>query len=206
MRRYPLDSIENFTTALMPHAATRQNDMPDYTSIKPVIQINEVLISRSHSLRMTHKPYIANRMPDADTFFIAAFARRLAIIALALLLTACAGPPKQLCQDSQEEMVSDLLYFGTAKPGGVVSAHEWQQFIDREITRRFPQGLTTWQASGQWQLESGPIVREPSYILSIVHPDNAATEAAVNAIMTTYKNRFRQAAVLRVRGNVCVSF
>ncbi len=40
------DSVENFMAAFQPHAAVLQGDMPNYTDLVPVIQINEVLITR----------------------------------------------------------------------------------------------------------------------------------------------------------------
>ncbi len=40
------DSMESFMAAFVPHAAALQGDMPNYTDINPVIQVNEVLISR----------------------------------------------------------------------------------------------------------------------------------------------------------------
>lgn len=46
MCHYLFDSAESFMAALTPHAAALQGDMPNYTNIEPVIQINEVLISR----------------------------------------------------------------------------------------------------------------------------------------------------------------
>lgn len=46
MCHYQFDSIENFMAAFTPHAAALQGDMPNYTDIEPVIQVNEVLISR----------------------------------------------------------------------------------------------------------------------------------------------------------------
>jgi len=46
MCHFLFDSIEDFLAAFMPHAARLQGDMPNYTDIKPVIQVNEVLISR----------------------------------------------------------------------------------------------------------------------------------------------------------------
>jgi len=39
-------SIEDFMAAFMPNAETLQGDIPRYTDIEPVIQFNEVLISR----------------------------------------------------------------------------------------------------------------------------------------------------------------
>lgn len=46
MCHYLFDSAESFMAAFTPHAAALQGDMQNYTNIEPVIQINEVLISR----------------------------------------------------------------------------------------------------------------------------------------------------------------
>lgn len=40
------DSVESFVEAFTPHADELQGDMKNYTDIEPVIQFNEVLISR----------------------------------------------------------------------------------------------------------------------------------------------------------------
>ncbi len=103
-------------------------------------------------------------------------------------------------------MTNEYLYFGTAKPEGQVSADDWRTFLDDSVTPRFPQGLSVWRASGQWKSASGPIVREPSYVLNIVHESSETTDAAIVGIMSAYKARFRQEAVLRVRSTACVSF
>jgi uncharacterized protein (TIGR02118 family) len=39
------DSVESFQAAFGPHAATIMADIPNYTSIQPVIQISEVKLS-----------------------------------------------------------------------------------------------------------------------------------------------------------------
>jgi uncharacterized protein (TIGR02118 family) len=46
MCHYLFDSADDFMAAFIPHAAVLQGDMGNYTDIEPVIQINEVLISR----------------------------------------------------------------------------------------------------------------------------------------------------------------
>ena len=40
------DSIEAFQTAFGPHAATLQGDIPNYTDVRPIIQISEVKIAQ----------------------------------------------------------------------------------------------------------------------------------------------------------------
>lgn len=103
-------------------------------------------------------------------------------------------------------MTSESLYFGTATPSGTVTAADWQGFLNDTITPRFPEGLSVWPASGQWKSAAGNIVREGSYVVSLVHPESPAASAALDEIVREYKTTFQQEAVLRVRGPVCVSF
>jgi len=126
-------------------------------------------------------------------------AMRIASAFLVLLTLSCAG----LVVYEQQEM--DTLYFGTQKPeGGVVTDAEWQQFLAEEITTRFPTGLTTWEASGQWRDEHNVIERERTHIVQVVHPVSRDVEGRIDAIVALYKKRFAQEAVFRVRSDVFI--
>jgi uncharacterized protein (TIGR02118 family) len=46
MCHFSFESAEDFMAAFMPHAPELQGDIPNYTDVAPVIQINEVLISK----------------------------------------------------------------------------------------------------------------------------------------------------------------
>ncbi|HSM97450.1 MAG TPA: EthD family reductase [Gallionella sp.] len=46
MCHYAYDSVEDFMAAFLPHAAELQGDIANYTDVEPVIQFNEVAISR----------------------------------------------------------------------------------------------------------------------------------------------------------------
>ncbi len=46
MCHFLFDSLEDFLAAFMPHAASLQRDMSNYTDTPPVIQISEVLLPR----------------------------------------------------------------------------------------------------------------------------------------------------------------
>lgn len=130
----------------------------------------------------------------------------LIVASACFALLACTGPSLIACPDGLRIMVIDTLYFGLSLPSGSISSEEWRRFIDTEVTPRFREGLSFWPATGQWKSEAGPIIRESSYVLTLVHPDSESTEAAVASIMNSYKVQFSQEAVLRVRGNSCVSF
>jgi len=135
-------------------------------------------------------------------------ARRRTVMTLAFMLAAagCASVSEPKCAPDEHRSVSELLYFGTAKPNGVVTAEDWAGFLKASVTSRFPQGLTVWPASGQWQSAEGEIVREASLVLNLLHPDDERSETAVRAIAAEYKSRFSQDAVLRVKSHACASF
>jgi hypothetical protein len=142
----------------------------------------------------------------ADTFQPSPMFAYRAVIALAFALEGCASLRGHGCRSGEEFAVHESLGFGTAKPNGVVSADEWSEFLKSIVTPRFPRGLATMESSGQWRGVDGAIVREASHVLILDHPDDAASEKAVREIISTYKTRFQQEAVFRVRSAACISF
>ena len=120
-------------------------------------------------------------------------------------LAACASIHPASCKSGEELAVQELLYFGTHKPSGRVTPEDWAQFLRETVTPRFPQGLTAWEASGQWRSTTGAVIQQPSYVLSLVHPDSAATEKAIQELVASYKARYQQEAVLRVKSYACTS-
>lgn len=123
-----------------------------------------------------------------------------------LLPGGCSTLSRDVCRKGESALVSDTLYFGTERPGGGVSAAQWRRFLEEVATPLFPDGFTTWEAAGQWRERDGRIVRENSYVLQIVHPDDAAQDEAVHAMILNYKETFQQKSVLRVRTPACASF
>ena len=132
-------------------------------------------------------------------------ARTALALAFALLLGACAAARPDRCPAGADPVVSESLYFGTATPDGVVSDEKWAAFLRDDVTPRFPDGLTTWTASGQWRGKDGIIVREKSHVLQLLHDVDEPVDADISAIITAYKLRFRQESVLRVTAPACTS-
>jgi hypothetical protein len=98
------------------------------------------------------------------------------------------------------------LFFGTAKPTGVVTEEEFLAFLDTEITPRFPDGLTLLRADGQFRGESGEIVKEESFLLILLYPvkDFKDSSARIESIRELYKSHFQQESVLRVDDPIAV--
>ena len=128
------------------------------------------------------------------------------VIAFAVGVSACSSAYGVRCRDGDRLAVHDALYFGTAKPDGVVSSEDWARFLKNTVTPLFPHGLTSTTAAGQWLSADGEIVREDAHVLQILHPDDEATEKAIREVIDTYKSQFRQEAVLRLRTHTCASF
>jgi Protein of unknown function (DUF3574) len=109
------------------------------------------------------------------------------------------------CGASSTPQIRTTLYFGLSRPKGSVSELEWQIFMRDEVTRRFPDGLTVWQAEGQWQTPAGSIDREQSKVLLLVHGDTAAARQSVQEVIQAYRKAFDQQSVLWESARVCVA-
>jgi len=132
-------------------------------------------------------------------------------LALAMLLAGCSTvtPEKNapLRCAAENEKVQTTLYFGLNRPAGAgITAQEWQQFVDGEVTPRFRDGLTVFDARGQWLGDDGQVAREPSKALMLIHGDDAQSESGIEALRGIYTSRFAQESVMRVDQPVCVQF
>jgi hypothetical protein len=88
-----------------------------------------------------------------------------------------------------------------------VSEAAFAAFVAREITPRFPDGLTVLDAKGQWRdSERRTIVHEPSKIVLLTFTDEPARRADIAAIADAYKRQFRQQSVLTSLRASCVTF
>lgn len=100
-----------------------------------------------------------------------------------------------------ELFVRTELFFGTSRPDGTfVSEEQWRQFLDTEVTPRFPEGLTMLAGAGQFRQTNGIINREPSVLLILLYPLKAwhSSDRKIEEIRQSYKLAFQQQSVLRV--------
>jgi hypothetical protein len=130
-------------------------------------------------------------------------------VALLLALAPAASASAQIaCRADQKASAVVEMMFGR-KIGeriGVTNA-AWARFVDREITPRFPDGLSVVDAAGQWQDPVRKrVVREPSKIVTIVLRDSDKGQSEIEAIAQAYKKQFRQQSVGVIVRPACVSF
>ncbi len=123
---------------------------------------------------------------------------------IGLLMSGCASSAP-ICLPGTHPIVLDSLYFGTAKPDGIVTDLEWATFVNDTVAAEFPEGLTFWTAHGRWRHANGFVVTETSHVLQLAHDGNQERERAVQRIIRTYHSQFRQETVMRIRAQGCRS-
>lgn len=130
----------------------------------------------------------------------------LVLVALTAGCTTVTAPQTTDCA-ADNQMVQTTLYFGLNRPAGdAITAAEWQRFVDGDVTPRFRDGLTVFDARGQWLGNDGNVAREASKALMLIHGKDARSNSDIEALRGIYKSRFAQESVMRVDQKVCVQF
>src|SRR5258708_7794535 len=113
------------------------------------------------------------------------------IVAAVLLCQAGhAGAQGRAGTPPQTAMLDIELMLGRA--GG---DWKWRTFLAREVTPRFPDGLTVYETSGQWRdPATKAIAREKSRVLRIIAPADTAPDKLA-AVAEAYRKQFAQKSV-----------
>lgn len=111
---------------------------------------------------------------------------------------------------SAAHWVRSELYFGVGTQGdadSAISETQWRAFLDKEVTPRFPDGLTVFNAYGQWLFRGaqGP-ERLDSKVLVILHEDTPQRTADIEAIRLAWKQATHHQSVLWSKQPAQVSF
>jgi hypothetical protein len=146
--------------------------------------------------------------------------RRLALtIAFLLVLGAHAQSPTLANDPSHpaatKNWVDTKLYFGLGPanaPQKGISEARWRAFLDKEVTPRFPAGLSVIDVYGQWLSKAQQTTANPhperirSKLLIIDYPSTPENEAKVEAIRVAWKRLTGDQSVLKVTQPADVSF
>ncbi len=101
----------------------------------------------------------------------------------------------------------ELMFGRNIRGHAGVGETAWSRFLAREITPRFPDGLTVVDAAGQWRdRAAGRLAREPSKLVIIVTAGDPSADEKVAAIIAAYKERFHQKSVGVAASPVCAAF
>ncbi len=153
-------------------------------------------MGRSHPSGVTHEDAGADRSSYCGGLGLARRpgARRDELLAgPARAETSCAPPDRIMAR-------VELIF------GGGVAEGRFMAFLAKEVTPRFPDGLSLFSGYGQWRHPDGLLHKETSRLLLIYYSPDAHSSEKIEAIRNAYKKRFRQQAVLRADSFSCVSF
>ena len=106
--------------------------------------------------------------------------------------------------------VTTQLYFGLGPadaPDKGVSDAAWRDFLDKQVTPRFPAGLSVIDLYGQWQVnqETKP-ERVRTKLLILAYPATSENSARIEAIRVAWKTLTGDQSVMRVTQPADVSF
>ena len=112
------------------------------------------------------------------------------------------------CAAPQKPMMDVELLFGRNIGGTLgVTDRDWNAFLAREVTPRFPDGLTVFDTSGQMRSKkTKAVMQEPGKIVRIIMGVDPEAQAKIDAIVAAYKTQFKQESVGVVMRPACVSF
>jgi hypothetical protein len=144
---------------------------------------------------------------------------------LAVALAGCAAhrptppaavtPPATLAGDAAhpgqtQGWVDTKLYFGLGPSGNLeqgISETRWLQFLDKEVTSCFPDGLSVVDVYGQWQGKNQTAPeRLRTKMIILLYPDSQENRAKIEAIRSAWKQITGDQSVLRVTEPADVSF
>ncbi len=106
--------------------------------------------------------------------------------------------------------VDTKLYFGlgpAGEPSKGISESAWRAFLDKEVTPRFPDGLSVIDVYGQWQgKEEKTPERIRTKLLVVDYPDSQENRDKIEAIRIAWKRLTGDQSVMRVTEPADVSF
>ncbi|MDL5601554.1 DUF3574 domain-containing protein [Bacillus subtilis] len=151
--------------------------------------------------------------------------KSLLVAAMFLAVAGCASPPPvsvhtkdpasstlqgDATRPAQAQWVRTELYFSVGSidgKEGVVSPARWREFLDQEVTPRFPDGFTVLDAYGQWKDHDAKVPeRLATKVIVILHESGPKRESDIEAIRLAYKRITGDLSVLRLSQPAQVSF
>lgn len=132
---------------------------------------------------------------------------RVAGLVAVLGLAGCATSEiPAACPAGQEHLRTAQLFLGGQAGSGspAVPEAEIRAFVDREVTPRFPHGVTVLDGGGQWRGAENQLIRQAQKVVLIVLPARGDNQKQLQAVRAAYRTRFHQDSVV-VTQDACVA-
>jgi len=130
------------------------------------------------------------------------------LLLLSVLMTAPAAAAERCPLPGQKQMLIVKMYFGQSMPGGhAIPPRAWTRFLSANVTPRFPDGFTVYDAYGQWMDPKMPRPsQERTKVVEIAASDSLAARTAITDIARSYRETFHQQSVGIVTSTSCAAF
>lgn len=130
--------------------------------------------------------------------------RMLGGLVAAVGLAGCATLEAPACPAGQEHLRTAQLFLGGQAGSAAVPESDIRTFVDREITPRFPDGVTVLDGGGQWRGAENQLIRQSQKVVLIVLPARGDPQDRLKAVRAAYRVKFRQESVV-VTQAACVA-
>jgi Protein of unknown function (DUF3574) len=130
----------------------------------------------------------------------------LLVLSAALASTAAVASPTSCSAGLHRAMTAELFFGRNIEDNGEVSNADWGQFVDAEVTPRFPDGLSVSDVFGQVRNQTGGFGREPSKAVLLVLTGAPDEGQKLDLVRNAYRARFHQESVLQVEQQACIGF
>ena len=121
-------------------------------------------------------------------------------------LTGCATPTPPCGRGEVSAQIVQLFFGRNTAAAPAVSEADWAAFVTREITPRFPKGLSVIDTAKLGRSPSGAAVHELGKAVVIILAGDAGEQQRLDMVRAAYKQAFSQESVLTARTRACVAF
>ena len=115
-----------------------------------------------------------------------------AIVAALCLVVLC-SPFARAETRTADNIVWYRVHLGLGVGKQALSRDVVREFVGKEITSRFPDGLTITAARGQWKSPEAGMIKENTIVIDIQCPDIPENREKIDEIGTAYIKRFGNA-------------
>ncbi len=125
-----------------------------------------------------------------------------------LALAGCASPRTEIvaaCPNATQKPTAAMVFGRVSVGSPSVSEAEFSRFLNREVSPRFPDGLTVVDARGHWTPPAGSTIHDPSKLVMVVLHGSPDDGAKLDAIRAAYETRYHQQSLLLPTSVGCVS-
>lgn len=113
--------------------------------------------------------------------------KKLLLFCLAVILTAGTAVADV---KTEKDYVWYRIHFGMGVGSACMTPEILTAFMDKEVSSRFPDGLTVTVSRGQWRSPRGGVIKEKTMVVDLQCPDTEADREKVKAIAQAYLKQF----------------